>query len=137
MESKERPIYYRSVAMIAVVLTLSSSQAAEVKHVVGITEYHAAIVDSRVARGANEAVIERFFSEPKVNAVLASSGFSSERLIAHVMTLSDADLARLAGKIRPVEADVRAGELKDAQVTLIIMAVAAFAFLSVLVLAFK
>jgi hypothetical protein len=57
--------YCRSVA-IAVALTLSSSQA----------------------------VIERFFSEPRVNAVLASSGFSSEQLIAQVMTLSDTDLAR-------------------------------------------
>ena len=72
-----------------------------------------------------------------MRTVLSASGLNADSLNAATSALSDDELASLAAKARRAEIDISGGELSDAHVTLIIMAVADFAFLTVLVITFQ
>jgi hypothetical protein len=72
-----------------------------------------------------------------VENTLKNAGIDPRQVQRQATLLSDEDQARLAAKVRSTEQQIAGGELKDSQVSLIILAVTLFAFTAVLVLAFK
>jgi hypothetical protein len=106
-------------------------------HVLPLSDMNAALSRAYSARESHQAAVDRFLSHERVQNVLKHAGIEANQIRQAASILSDEDQARLASKIRGVEADLAAGELKDSQVTLIIMAVTGFAVLTILILAFK
>lgn len=119
------------------VVLFSTSAARAADHVLTLPELRADISRASAARDADRVTINRFFSQPRVEATLQKAGINVSELRLTTSSLSDQEQAQLAARVRNAQSDLAAGELKDSQVTLIIMAVALFAFLAVLVLAFK
>jgi hypothetical protein len=105
-------------------------------HIVPLSELHQAISQANMQRDGNREAIDHFFSQARVQAALSDVGINSGQVKLRASLLSDAEQARLAAKVRAADAQISGGELKDSQVTLIILAVTLFAVLAVLVVAF-
>jgi hypothetical protein len=107
------------------------------EHVLSLSDLHRDLSQSAAARQANSDAIDHFLASPRVQKTLKAVGTDSDQLRRAASLLDDREKEELAARARAAEADVVGGELSDAQTTLIILAVVGFAFLSVLVLAFK
>jgi hypothetical protein len=127
-------IYRKGLA--ALVLSTMSTAAAD-NHVMCTADVQSALRRAGATRQGNQADLDHFLAQQKVRDTLKNAGISTESVREKASLLSDDELSTLAAKARSAERDVAGGQLKDAQVTLIILAVAGFAFLAVLVLAFK
>jgi hypothetical protein len=90
-----------------------------------------------VDRDSNRTAIDRFFALPKVQSVLKDAGFNADQVRRATAVMSDDEQARLSARIHAAESDIAGGELKDSQITLIILAITFFAFCAILILAFK
>ena len=127
----------RPFTALAVAVLFSGTALRADDHVLPLSELHDAISQASATREANRAAIDHFFSEPRVETTLKNAGIDVRQVQRQAALLSDEEQARLAAKVRDANRQIAGGELKDSQVTLIIMAIALFAFLAVLVLAFK
>ena len=88
-------------------------------------------------RQANETAIADFFALPKVQKTLAASGMDAERIRQSASLLDDKEQSQLAARAFTAREQISGGDLTEAQVSLVILAAIGFAFLTVLVLAFK
>ena len=126
-----------SAAFLAAASFFSGAIARADDHVLPLSELRDTLTQSSAQRASDRAAIGQFFSDPRVRDTLKHAGLDADKVGRQASLLSDDEQARLAARVRAADRKISGGELKDAQVTLIIMAVAAFCFLSVLVLAFK
>jgi hypothetical protein len=122
---------------LAMLNLAAMSTAAADNHVMSTADVQDALRRAGATRQGNQADLDHFLAQQKVKDTLRNAGISTESVREKASLLSDDELSILAAKARSAERDVAGGELKDSQVSLIILAVAAFAFLTVLVLAFK
>ena len=137
---KRRAVSLFSVQQITAVIAAALLMPCAVRaddHVLPLSELHGAVAQASADRQANRAAIDHFFSEPRVESTLRNVGLNVNQLRQSAALLSDEEQAQLASRVRSAQQEIAGGELKDSQITLIILAVAAFAFLAVLVLAFK
>lgn len=126
-------------AFVSVTITagLVTTPVAAQEHVLSLSELHGAISQAAADRHANRAAIDHFFSGAQVRAALKTAGMDANHVRQAATLLDDREQAELAAKARAVESDIAGGELSDAQISLIILAVAGFCYMTVLVLAFK
>jgi len=124
------------IALLLVALLFNGVAKAD-DHVLPISELRGAVLQASADRSADRSAIDQFFSEPRVKNTLKNAGFDAEKIQRQAMLLSDQEQSRLAARVRAANQQISAGELKDQQITLIILAVTLFAFTAVLVLAFK
>lgn len=127
----------RQIALVTAAAVLCASAVRADDHVVPLSDLHNAIAQSSTQRDANRAAIDHFFSQPRVRATLKDAGIDAAQVQRQALLLSDEEQSQLAARARAADAQISGGELKDSQVTLIILSVTLFAFLAVLVLAFK
>lgn len=125
------------VALIATLLMFGASTATAGDHILPLSELHTQLAHKGAAQQADRTVIERFFSEPRVRDALKGVGMDGDRIVRSAMLLTPEEQASLAQRARTAEEQISGGELKDTQVTLIILCITLFAFTSILVLAFK
>jgi hypothetical protein len=132
-------MFFRKFPATAVVLafTIFSSSLMAQEHIVSPTDLRNDLRQATAARQTNLADVNHFFASDRVQQVLKTSRMDGEKIQKAIPFLSDQELSNLAAKTRGAEKDLAAGELTNAQISLIILAVAAYAFLTVLVLAFK
>lgn len=127
----------RCFAPIATLIFLIPAAQAEPKHVLSLDEVRQDVVRQSDVRQANETAIEEFFALPKVQKTLAASGMNAERIRQSASLLDDKEKAELAARASSAREQIAGGDLTEAQVTLVILAAIGFAFLTVLILAFK
>jgi hypothetical protein len=132
-------MFFRKLPATALVLafTVFSGSLLAQEHIVSPTDLRNDLRQATTAREENLADVNHFFASDRVQQVLKTSRMDGERVQKAIPFLSDQELSTLATKTRGAEKDLAAGELSNAQISLIILAVAAYAFLTVLVLAFK
>jgi hypothetical protein len=132
-------MFFRKLPAMALALafTVFSSSLMAQEHIVSPSDLHNDLRQATAARQMNLADVNHFFASDRVQQVLKTSWMDGEKIQKAIPFLSDQELSNLATKTRGAEKDLAAGELTNAQISLIILAVAAYAFLTVLVLAFK
>jgi hypothetical protein len=132
-------MFFRKLPAMALALafTVFSSSLMAQEHIVSPSDLHNDLRQATAARQTNLADVNHFFASDRVQQVLNTSRMDGEKIQKAIPFLSDQELSNLATKTRGAEKDLAAGELTNAQISLIILAVAAYAFLTVLVLAFK
>ena len=126
-----------ATALVVVALTVFSSSLMAQEHIVSPTDLRNDLRQATTARQTNLADVNHFFAADRVQQVLKTSRMDGQKIQKAIPFLSDQELSTLATKTRGAEKDLAAGELTIGQTNLIIMAVAAYAFLTVLVLAFE
>lgn len=127
----------RCFAPIVTLMFLIPAAQAEPKHVLSLDEVRQDVIRQNAARQANETAIDEFFSLPKVQKTLAASGMNAERIRQSASLLDDREQAELAARAFSASEQIAGGDLTEAQVTLVILAAVGFAYLTVLILAFK
>lgn len=135
-----RPKTLRFPQFVAAALTILLLPVSVVRaddHVLSLSEIRGEISQQADQRRANAEAITRFFSLPQVEDTLKTAGVDVGRLQASVSLLSDEERADLASRTLAVEDDITGGELTQAQQTLVILAIAGWAFIAILVIAFN
>lgn len=122
------------VPILAFTLSIPA-QAAD--HVLSLDQVRQDLAKQNSARQTNEAAINDFFSQPRVQKTLAASGVSADHIRRSAALLDDKEQAAFAARAVAANERIVGGDLTEAQVTLVILAAIGFAFLTVLVLAFK
>jgi hypothetical protein len=125
------------LALITALLTLGTSTLTAQDHVLPLSELHRQVANTTASQQADQAAIQSFFAGQRVRDTLRKAGMDSEGMARSAALLDTGEQAELASRIRAANDQMAGGELKDSQVTLIIMCVAAFAILTVFILAFK
>lgn len=124
------------IALLAGAILFSGSAARADDHVVPLSELRSAIAQASSERAADRSAIEHFFSQPRVRDTLNKAGINVENFQHQASLMSDQEQAQLASRVRAADQQISAGDLKDSQVTLIIMAVTLFAVLALFLTAF-
>jgi hypothetical protein len=129
------------VPILSVGLSIPAAQAADTQtapqHVLSLNEVRQDVAKQSATRQANEIAIDDFFALPRVKKTLAASGVDAEHIRRSVALLDDKEQAAMAARAYSATQDIAGGDLTEGQVTLVILAAIGFAFLTVLVLAFK
>ena len=126
------------LALLMIVLIASPSLKAD-DHILSVKEVNAAAVQAAQSREKNQADVDRFLANNRVNEVMKQHAINGEYVHNAIALLSDAEMSTLAAKARAVESDIAAGglTLTDAQTTIFILAFFFLVFMSILVIAFK
>jgi hypothetical protein len=95
------------------------------------------VAKQSAARQANEAAIDEFLANPKVQKTLAISGVSADHVRHSAALLDDKEQAAFAARAATANEQIAGGDLTESQVTLVILGAILFVFMSVLILAFK
>lgn len=130
----------QAITAVLIALVLPAAVAADTRntaHVLPIGELRADVARANAEHQANRAAIDRFFSSDRVVSTLQASGMAPDRIRASVSLLNERELADLAARVNSAEAQIVGGELTNAQVTLVILAITVFAYMALLILAFK
>jgi hypothetical protein len=125
--------------ILALALAIPSAQAGDTtpQHVLSLDQIRQDLVKQSAARESNEAAIAEFFALPRVQKTLTASGINPDRIRRSVSLLDDKEQAELAARASTATNQIVGGDLTEAQVTLVILAAVGFAYLTVLILAFK
>jgi hypothetical protein len=126
------------LALLMIVLIASPSLKAD-DHILSVKEVNAAAVQAAQTREKNQADVDRFLANNRVNQVMKQHAINGEYVHNAIAFLSDADMSTLAAKARAVESDIAGGTLTltDAQTTLFILGFFFLVFMAILVIAFK
>ena len=107
------------------------AQAAE--HVVSSADMQKAALNASRARQENLKALKEFFSSEKAQRALKSAHTNPEQVKNAIASLSDAELAQLASRVRKAQADFAAGNLSDRDLIIILVAIAALILIIVAV----
>jgi hypothetical protein len=118
------------------IFLLPAAQA-EPEHVLSLDDVRQDVAKQNATRQANETAIDSFFALPKVRKTLAASGVNAERIRQSASLLNDKEQSELAARAFSASEQIAGGDLTEAQVTLVILAAVGFAFMTILILAFK
>jgi len=122
--------------LFAFAFTLPSTQAAP-DHVLSLDQVRQDVAKQSATRQANEAAIDEFLANPKVQKTLAVSGVSADHVRQSAALLDDKEQAAFAARAATASEQIAGGDLTEAQVSLVILGAILFAFMAVLILAFK
>lgn len=129
------------IPLLTFAVSISAVQAADTKaapqHVLSIDQVRQDLAKQSASRQANEAAIDDFFANPKVQKTLSVSGMSAEHVRRAAALLDDKEQASFAARTLSARDQIAGGDLTEAQVTLVILGAIGFAFMTVLILAFK
>jgi hypothetical protein len=129
------------VPVLSIALSTPMARAEDTKavadHVLSLDQVRQDVAKQSNARQANEAAIDDFFALPRVQKTLAASGVSAEHIRRSAALLDDKEQAAFAARAASAHEQLAGGDLTEAQVTLVILGAIGFAFMTVLILAFK
>lgn len=124
------------VPVLTLALSIPSAQAAD-DHVLSLDQVRQDLAKHSSARQANEAAINDFFSLPRVQKTLTVSGVNADHIRRSAALLDDKEQAAFAARATSASEQIVGGDLTEAQTTLVILGAIGFAFLAVLIIAFK
>lgn len=127
---------FAQAALLAFAIAIPTLQA-EPAHVLPLDEVRKDVAKQSATRQANETAIDDFFALPRVQKTLAVSGVSAEHIRRSAALLDDKEQAAFAARAASARDQIAGGDLTEAQVTLVILGAIGFAFMTVLILAFK
>lgn len=122
-----------STACVLVTLFSIPSNLLAQTHVVSLAELQKQTQATSQARQANIETVQRFLSSATAQKALNSVHMDANKAKSAVASLSDEELAQLAGKANKAQADFAAGTLSDRDLLIILVAVAALILIIVAV----